>query len=159
MQVLVVDELDIRESVLDDAEIFAPILRPIDVIEVASMSGRSPRSVLRSGVRFGEVARSVFIGGEPVCMFGVVRNGAFSDEGTIWMLGTEAIRKNSFKFLRNCADQVKDMVSGFSKVANLCHADNKTTLRWLKWLGFTIEAAKPQGKKGEMFHYFFMENK
>lgn len=151
-------KIEIRDATLDDAETLAPLLRSIDLKEIVAMSGRSARAVLRSGIKTGEYTKVAFVDDEPVCIFGIVRNGAFSDEGTIWMLGTDAVEKNSIRFLRNCREQVEKMTKGFRRVSNFCHAENKTTLKWLEWLGFAVLDARPAGRHEDMFHLFFMEN-
>jgi RimJ/RimL family protein N-acetyltransferase len=43
----------------------------------------------------------------------------------------------------------------FGRLENYVHAENKASVRWLKWLGFTMDEAAPYGPRGENFIHFY----
>jgi hypothetical protein len=146
---------EIRDATEADAEYLATRLRAIDVREISAVSGRSPRASLISGVRGSEYCKAGVADGEVVCLYGVRRLSVWEDDCVIWMLGTDDLPKHAVRFIRDCRSEVVSMVQQFKFVENWCHAENKTTIRWLKWLGFKIEEAAPYGRKDELFHHFY----
>jgi hypothetical protein len=150
-------EYEICDATLEDIEYLASNLRDIDKREIAAVSGRSTKAVLMSGATKSEYCKVAIVDGVPMCIYGVSRAGALSGVGYIWLLGTDEIDKHAVKFIRGCAIQISEIVKDFNLVENWCHAENKKTIRWLKWLGFTFEDPKPYGRKKEMFHKFYME--
>lgn len=148
---------EIRDAVLSDAELVAPILRQVDLDEIAASSGRNPLRVLRLSILSSDVCRIGLVDGVPACIYGVAQPTVMSDVGSIWMLGTHILQDHVVTFLRRNKAEVDAMSEGFSRLENHCDARNKPTLRWLKWLGFTIEEAEPYGVKGLPFHYFWKD--
>jgi hypothetical protein len=146
---------EIRDATEEDAVYLSTRLRAIDVREIGAVSGRSPKAALISGVRGSEYCKAGVADGEVVCIYGVRRVSALDDECVIWMLGTDELPKHAVRFIRGCSAEVVSMVQQFKLVENWCHAENKTTIRWLKWLGFKIEEAAPYGRKNEPFHHFY----
>jgi hypothetical protein len=156
---LVAAKYEIRDATEEDVEFLATRLRKMDLKEIAAGSGRFPRAVLRSGLRTSVFCRVGLADGEPICIYGVRAASALSVEAIVWMLGTDQLHKHAMKFGRECGIQVKEMLKDFKVILNYCHAENKLTIRWLKWLGFTLNKPKPYGRKQELFHLFYLENK
>lgn len=150
-------DYEIRKVTDADIEYLAENLRDIDRREVAAVTGRSVKAAIISGSRMSDYCRVGCADGVPFCIYGVRRMSATSDSGIIWMLATDDLPKHAIKFGRECGNEVRKMLDGFKLVENWCHADNKITIRWLKWLGFTFKDAAPYGKMGEPFHHFYME--
>lgn len=146
-------EYNIREATLEDAYYLSTRLREIDSLEV-SMVGRSNKGALVSGVKTSDFCRVGTVDGLPVCMYGVRRLSSLSERGIIWMLGTDDLPNHAMKFGRECAIQVKEMISSFDHVENWCHVNNRVTKRWLKWLGFKFDPAE----KGTPLQRFYMGN-
>jgi hypothetical protein len=48
------------------------------------------------------------------------------------------------------------MRAAYPQLENHVDARNRRALRWLGWLGFTIEAPAPWGVEGRPFHRFWM---
>jgi len=78
--------------------------------------------------------------------------------GTIWMLATDellATASHRRQFLRGAKQWVDSLIAdGAGPLHNWALAKNTTTLRWLRWLGFTIGTAEPMGPCAELFCYF-----
>lgn len=146
---------EIRDADHGDVAYLSAHIRGIDKREVAAVSGRSVYSAMSSGLKMSEICRVGTVDDVPFCIYGVYRLSMLSSDGSIWMLGTDELSKHWYKFGRESKREVRDMISGFRMVENYCHAENKLTVRWLKWLEFEIEEAKPFGRLQELFHRFY----
>jgi hypothetical protein len=147
---------DIRLATIEDVEFLSERLKPMDLVEIDATTGRSPYQVLKSGLEGSDNCMVGTADGVPICIYGVRKPSHLSDSGVIWMLGTDDVEKHFMKFGRECKNEVKRMVSNLRMVENYCHADNKKTIVWLKWLGFKFEDPAPYGRKGEMFRRFYL---
>jgi len=140
---------------LDDVQEIAPQLRQVDIDEIAATSGNSPLASLTHGLNISDHCKIARADGKPLCMFGIGRPTFMSDEGVIWLLGTDLLVDHSIRFLRQCAEEVDIIAKDYRVIYNHCDARNTVTLKWLKWLGFTIENAVPYGIYGLAFHPFW----
>ena len=87
-------------------------------------------------------------------MFGV---GQFSsDEGYIWMLGTDELYDYKRDFIRFSRPWIKKITNKYPKYSNMVHSRNHFSLRWLMWCGATI--VQPVDINGEQFLKFTIYN-
>lgn len=142
---------------MDDAAVMAPRLRSVDVEEIKASSGANPLESLSRAVIISDHCRTGLANGEIVLMFGTVRHCLLGDNASIWMLATDALAQHSTKFLRECTNEIVSISKDYGIIENWCDARNGVTLRWLKWLGFTIEPQKPYGIYQMPFHHFYKE--
>ena len=154
---MLVHEYEVREARLEDAFLMAHRMRKIDVQEVWASSRSRPLEALVNSIKESERARTGLVDGEIACMFGVCRKNLMGDEGVIWLLGTDLLKKHAIKFLRENKKEIVDISSKFTIIENYCDSRNKVTLKWLRWLGFTIEEAQPYGIYNLPFHHFYKE--
>ena len=136
------------------AEQMAPNMRKADALEIWAWSRREPAEALTLAINSSSKCWAVIYDGEVAAMFGVVPGTIVDRTGTPWMLDTELLEKFQFTFLRHCASYVADMAEGFDRLVNYVHGQNDASIRWLRWLGFDLEAAKPGGYSQELFHRF-----
>lgn len=148
---------EVRPATMEDAIFIGQNIRAVDRDEIFAASGLGPLYATTSSVKLSEVCKVGTADGVPVCIFGVRRLSLLSMYGMVWMLATDDLDKHAIRFTRECGPGLMKMLSGFNRVENWCDKRNKVTLRWLKWLGFTIDEPKPVGRKGELFHHFYME--
>lgn len=99
------------------------------------------------------------IDGVPICMFGVVPASLVESVGRPWMIGTPAVEKFDRIFLKHCHEVVKNMASEYKTLYNFVDLRNKKAIRWLKWLGFTMEEPAPFGPFNLPFRRFTMGDK
>jgi len=148
---------EIVEAREEHIEAVAAHVRRPDRLELFLSSCDPPAKILR---RSFQVSRKVWTGlidGVPVCMFGVVPGATLGDVGRPWLVGTDALDRHPFIFLRRCKGCVREMLEDFSTLENYVHQDNDTALRWLIWLGFTITIpGEPMGPFGAPFCRFEM---
>lgn len=148
--------LVVRPALFEDVAVLAPRLRAADVAEVAASSGRTPAEALRVGLQMGR-AWTVFLGGEPVAMYGFAVVSLAGGTASPWLLGTEAVSEHPWVFGRQARRVVDAWLQIFPRMQNFVDARHTAAVRWLEWLGFTLEPARPHGVLGLPFHRFTME--
>ena len=115
-------------------------MREADRREVWASHRHTPEEALEYSLERSELAWACLVEGVPAFMWGAVRQGSLiSLTGTPWLLGTPAILKVSREFLRQCPVYVARMQERFPRLENFVHAENRLSVRWLKWCGFTLE--------------------
>lgn len=146
---------ELREATVQDAYNLAPLLRQVDIDEIDAVTGGEPLEALLESIEHSHVCRVGLVDGEYACIYGVRRQSLLSDDGLIWMLGTDILSKHWVRFLKENTEEIKDITANTKFVENWCDIRNKITIRWLKWLGFEFDEAKPYGVKGLPFYHFW----
>lgn len=82
--------------------------------------------------------------GCPVAVFGVVPR---NDVGIIVMLSTSDIEKEQRSFLVQGKIWVASCEKKYNLLKNQVYSSNTKAIKWLKWLGFTVEENKGMGDK------------
>lgn len=99
--------------------------------------------------------RTLVVDGVVGCVFGV--SGCITDEtGAPWMIGAQILERRPLPFLRVCRHWVGEMRRAFPVLENHVWAGNVRAVRWLRWLDFELEDARPFGYLGLPFHRFTM---
>ncbi len=132
----------------------AAAMRRADRREVWAAARASPTEALTVSLAASKLAWSGTVDGRPVCMFGAANPAVPGQPGLPWLLGTDDIDRHALAFLRRNRPMVAAMLAGFGSLANCVDARNTASIRWLGWLGFTIESAIPFGPFGLPFHPF-----
>jgi hypothetical protein len=144
----------IRPATYEDCLNLAPNLRQEDKDE-AWVSGRYlPEEALIECLRVTPNAKVGVVDGEVICMFGVT-SALRVDTGMPWMLGSDGIKSVSREFLRRNKEALDEVSVGYTWLNNYVWSKNTTHIRWLKWMGFTIEYQSMHvGHDQEIFYRF-----
>lgn len=132
-------------------------MRPADVEEVWASNHHTPLEALAKGWAVSDFSAVVTHDGVPLVMLGVVKGDILTGSGVVWLLGTNEALKHRRIFLEQTRGVLDELLSICPRLHNYVHTENKTSVRWLKHIGFTIEDAVPYGPDGEMFHPFHLE--
>ncbi len=143
--------IEIRPATLDDAR--ALVLRRADREEIDALTGGDPQEALAESVARSASAWAGRADGALVCLFGVVPAGV---TGIPWLLGSDAVAAYGRLFLRRNRAYVRAMLRDFPVLANVVDARNAVSIRWLRWLGFTLGTPQPMGVRGLPFIPFEM---
>jgi hypothetical protein len=94
----------------------------------------------------------------PAALFGI---GPSLEKGTgvPWLLATEEIERHPVTFYRVSKRLFPKVAAGYDRLVNWVDARNTLSLRWLVWLGLTMEPAAPFGVLGLDFHRMVWEAK
>lgn len=132
----------VAEAVPAHIPVIAADMREADRIEVWASHRHAPAQALASSLEKSEMAWTCLVDGVPAFMWGVARRGSLiSYRGSPWLLGTPAIHRVRREFLRQCPAYVERMQARFPRLENFVHAKNRLSVRWLRWMGFTVETA------------------
>lgn len=143
----------LRIAAADYADI-APIaaaMRPEDRAEVLASHGHAPDEALTRAWLASRWAYTVHAAEGPLGMFGV----ADGDVASPWFLAAERLMPvYGLEFARRSRDVARQMQESFTSLENWVDARNLVSIRWLRWLGFTIHPATPYGVARLPFHRF-----
>lgn len=139
-----------------DIEDLAGRLRRADLDEIAAMSALSPVDALAMSVDKAGVAMVGVMDGVPELIFGAGDASILTGVGAPWLVSSDKLLSRPMWALRESVRWRDKLLSRYAVLRNAVHADNLVSVRWLKWLGFTIHPARPIGRNGELFHVFDM---
>jgi hypothetical protein len=134
-------------------------MRRADRDEVHALSGWTPEKALIHSVEHSEMVFCAIHDGFPAVIWGVGVPTILYREGMPWLMGTPVIERNAKRFLRLSRLWVDEILDRFGPLYNVVDARNHVSIRWLRWLGFTIDPPVPLGFQGLPFHRFHMEPK
>jgi hypothetical protein len=129
------------------------MLRYQDRLEVLYSHGITGEDAVFSSWRNAEICRCIDgDDGTAVGICGVTRGR------TIWLLGTDellATTSHRRQFLRGARRWVDGLMADHPLLENWALWSNRDTLRWLEWLGFTIDTPQPMGRSAQLFAHFW----
>ena len=132
-------------------------MRQADVEEIWASDNYTPLEALMSSWKMSKYSVVITINDEPCVMMGLVIRDMLSGNGIPWMLGTDTALKYKKKFFTEVPDVMTQMLSVCPRLYNYVHSKNKVSIKWLKWIGFTLCDPEPYGCEKELFHKFYIE--
>lgn len=123
-----------------------PYLRQADLDEIHAMTETDPAAAVSWSIASSERGYTALLDGKPCAVFGV-------HDGVIWLVGTDEITRHPVTFYRYSRRIFQKLKQGYSRLYNFVHAGNTFSLRWLRWLGFSVEPPHNH------FHYVHYDNK
>lgn len=144
-------------ATLEHAAELAPRMRHADVVELDAM-GYEPYPAL---VRSMDESLAAFAGladGRVVAMFGHCVKSMLSDEAFPWLLTSPDMPKHAKAFLRLNKEYIAGLRQQYRLLWGLVCETNAVSIRWLAWLGFTVDDDVRRlipGKPG--FRYFHLK--
>lgn len=94
----------------------------------------TPIRALKRSIEHSYFAWTALEDGVPIAMFGVCDETPISDEGIVWFLGTDDVRKYPRSFLKEGVRYIKAMLEDFEMMHNLISKHNTFALRFAKHL-------------------------
>lgn len=76
--------------------------------------------------------------GVPGCAWGITYPKDFLEPNQLWLATTELVEEHKFAFLRGGLIFVNWAVENYGVIGGLVQKKNERSIRWLKWLGFSI---------------------
>jgi len=131
-------------------------MRLVDVKEVKDAGGLDPYQALLTSINLTGISNTIRVDNDIVAMCGVVDVGK---HGVPWMLGTDALKKNAKKLLPLSKQWIEDNCSKHELLYNYVSADNLSSIRWLKYLGFSLIRYIPLYGAGKAPFYEFVRIK
>ena len=145
----------IKNSWSSDVDYIYKNLREIDRFECKSVSGGTGEEALYNGLEKGLICKTIFVEGRPAAMYGLTPIDKKSF-GVVWLLGTDETRKATDILVKRSKEILDEMLELRPTIFNYVSVKNKTSIRWLKAIGFSF---KPEpvtyGIAGEKFYLFY----
>ena len=127
--------------------------READRAEVWASGQQLPEEALRGSISDSRYFLETLLWhGEPVAIFGVGHHDRF---GVPWMLSTESITEWGKPFIKLGKEAVLDMSDMYSHLVNFIDSRNEVSIKWLRFVGFTIEFDSPIEIRGVEFYKFW----
>ncbi len=152
-------KIEIRKCTGRDIKAMKGKLRKEDCVELEKATGGSPYKALVLSYRFSEKSWVGIVDGEIACAWGVSKQSLLGNRGTIWLLSTDVMGSIPLQAAIHTKRELKKIEKDYGYLENYVDATYVKCIRWLKWLGFTIEEPKPWGRKKELFCHFYKGTK
>lgn len=139
------------------AEELAPRMRPQDIEEVGAL-GHTPLDALMISVNDSTEAWAGLADGSVVCIFGLSTQSILSDRAFPWLLSSRDMPRHARAFLRLNREYMASMRKRYRLLWGWVCETNTVSIRWLTWLGFTIdEDVRHHAPEQPGFRYFHLE--
>lgn len=132
-------------------------MREVDRQEIWLSDHKRPEEALARAFEYPGWTCTALANDRPAAMFGLSYSVVLSARACPWMLATNFMDRRPADLLRFGRSVVGEMRRGVKLLENWVWADNIKSIRWLKWLGFQVEEAKPWGAEDASFHRFWMK--
>lgn len=143
-----------RPATEADARWMSPRLRKADRRELIASTGQPPSVTLAMSVAMGD-ALTGEIDGVPAAILGMPLTSHLPVTGCPWMVGTDDLEKHRVPVARASREVTDEWKKNVHLMVNYVDSRNRQAKVWLRWLGFTLEDARPYGPYGVPFHRFF----
>ena len=150
-------QYEVIDTTDEHIEELAETMSQADVDEVWASSHRSPLESLLFSSTLSADPTTGLADGEVMCIFGVSPISIISGSGSPWLLGSDLIREHFRIFLRGNKEWMKIQQGKWDTLSNHVDARHTLAIRWLKWLEFDFDEAKPHGPDKMPFHRFSWE--
>lgn len=130
--------LALRPATLADARYVGARLRMEDAAEVLLFGMRAEDAVVQS-LRGSLLCECLTVEGEPAAIVGIALEGLVGGVGCPWMLTTPAVERYPRAFARLTRSFVTRSLLMTERLENVIDARYTRSIRWLQWLGFTVE--------------------
>lgn len=132
-------------------------MTPEDAAEVRA-SGMDAGESFRFGARNSIVSGAVVHQGEAVAIYGCLPDPNHLNAGVPWMIATPAFRAHPREGMSLSRQVVGQMRASFHKLHNVVHDQHIVAIRWLLWLGFSIDMGHPTGPGRAFYHFHWSSN-
>jgi hypothetical protein len=133
----------------DHVPAIAARMRTEDKAEILASGGYQPEQALRESLAASEFARTAFVDGEPLAMFGVAMSG---DVAIPWLLTTDAVCRHPFLFWKASKVVLRELREAYPTMVQFIDARYASAMTWARRLGFAVGEPQPFGVEGRMFH-------
>lgn len=147
----------IRPAIYSDVERMHKSLRESDRLEILASHNHTPYEALRYGIEHSSICLTVLFKDDPVAIGGVVPDKNVKQAAVVWLLGTNDVYQMRLSFLKLSKVYIRLLQQLYPILYNFIDPRNIATIRWLSWLGATLDDPQPIGVNKAMFQYFSIE--
>lgn len=152
-------ELWVREATSADGEYVADHMRQGDADEAWALGHLSPRDAVRLSMVGSREPVCATIDGRPILVAGVAQVSILGhqDVGYPWMACTDGVDRYGRKFLKAGKAYTDAALQEYGRLENYVDCRNEKAIKWLGWMGFTLDPPAPFGLDRLPFRKFHME--
>ncbi len=144
----------VRRAEKNDVEYLKDHLKEEDINEIWASNNVTPEEALSSGID-----KSIFCctieNGHPIGMFGINPKSVLGDRATIWLLGSEELKKYQYRFVKYSRKFIEMMLGFYPYLDNYIDVRNKASIKWLKFCGAKFDKPEAYGKEQKLFRHFY----
>lgn len=144
-------EAQLEQATVEHAYELAETMRPEDAAEALAWTGEGPLQSVLHCLESSSAAWTVLVGGEVLCLCGVAPSRT-PGRGIAWMLSSEQILRHRRPFIRVSRRVVSMMLELYPVLVNAVDARYWLSIRWLQWMGFTVDKTTTIEVRGQCFH-------
>jgi hypothetical protein len=112
-------------------------LRARDRAELAAVWGE-PKAAMMQCLQNSFYARTLFLGLEPLAMYGLAPMSLLAGHARAWCFGTQAIDRHPIAFARASRLALYALFGHCSLMTNIVDKDDAAAIRWVEWLGGSL---------------------
>jgi hypothetical protein len=127
-------------------------LREADKREARAFLGMEPMEALKLSLKYSDEIWAIIDDDKYEAFFGVCQGDGY---GIPWFVSTDKFEEFKIAFARQSREYVKYMLKRYKKLQNYVSTDNRKSIAWLKWLGFTIHPLEERFHDPDIFFYKF----
>ncbi len=118
-------------------------MRGINLVEVERI-GVDPCKTMDEAMDRAVLTWAGTINEKLVCLGGIEQATILSDSAYLWLVTTKAVEEHSFIFVRRSQIVLDAIFDRYRMVYGVVDKDFERSIRWLRWLGFSIDP--PEGQ-------------
>lgn len=145
--------VEVCQATAEHAETLARCVRSENIAEMRACAGSSamPIDVALESLEHSSLARTLIIGGEVAAIWGVFPETALGGRATVWVLAGDAADRHPIAFAKISRLALEELLGHFDLLGAFVDARYERSLRWARWLGFSVGAPQPAGAAGQPF--------
>lgn len=149
-----------KKASLEDYVFLFSNLKEEDKKEVLA-NGYTLKETVEATLKHTKRGIAAFKDDKLLCIFGYRQNGFLGGGAIVWLLGTKYFDATDYEIKREFLKQSKKTITKWRKkfflLENYVDSEYEASIRWLKWLGFTIDEPAKNPVTGFYFNKVWME--
>ena len=148
-------KIELEDATPEDAMVVSLLLRKEDIAEIRAVGvKRTTEEAVRESIQMSDWVKLAYADNELIAVFGVVK---YDHGHTPWMLGTVNLENHPAAVARVSKVMRDRMLKDTSYLFNWVHAKHHKAIKWLRWLGFSVQKHSPVASHtGELFYHFYI---
>lgn len=130
-------------------------MTPENAAECAAL-GHTPAQAVNYSYLVSREPMTMLADDRVLAIYGIMTPTILSTVASPWILATD-VREHGMWFLRQSRRIVGEWRRQYKSLANYVDARHTVSVRWVRWMGYTLEEPQPFGPHGVPFMRFSME--
>ena len=126
-------------------------MQSADKDSIMALAGMSPLEGLLRSHKHSNQDETWIVDGQVAAISGISQATMLSNWACPWLLCSDIIRKHPRIFLEETKKWTYDKLAQYGTLRNYVDVRHTRSIKWLKWLGYTLYPPQPIGKNGELF--------